>query len=62
MEWVKNCNIIIDPRLVHNKVYMVKLESGREVYARFWVYQGGEEVAFLSSDGKRELSVAEIYI
>lgn len=62
MKWIKNCDRVSDPRLVHNKIYMVRLESGHEINARFWVYQGGEEVAFVLPDTHGELSVKEIYI
>jgi len=61
MEWVNNCNRICHPKLVHGKLYQVKLEGGHVMFAKFNVYEGGEEVAFLHESGQ-ELSVKEIFI
>ena len=62
MEWVKNCDRTSNPKLVHGKKYRVKLEGGHIIYAKFNVYQGGEEVAFILPVTGKELSVTELFI
>lgn len=57
MEWIKNCDRITHPKLHHKGMYTVKLETGQEVRAKFWVYEGGEEVAFVLPETHGELSV-----
>ena len=61
MKWVKNCNTVANPKLIHGKAYRVKLDNGHIMYAEFKVYVGGEEVAFVRETGQ-ELSVTEIFI
>jgi len=61
MEWIKNCNIIIHPKLVHKNKYKVKLEGGHEMRAMFWVYAGGDEVAFVHPITMIELSVTHFF-
>lgn len=61
MAWEKHCDRISNPKLKHGEIYKVKLESGHIIEAEFWVYSGGEEVAFRLPESKGELSVAEIY-
>ena len=61
MEWIENCNIIIHPKLVHKKNYEVKLESGLKLRAMFWVYKGGDEVAFILPISGEELSVTHFF-
>lgn len=62
MKWIKNCDRISHPSLYHGRMVDVRLESGHEIRAKFWVYQGGEEVAFVLPDTHKELSVKEIYV
>lgn len=62
MKWVKNCNIITHPSLYHGRIVSVRLESGQEILAKFYVYEGGEEVAFVLPKTHKELSVKEIYV
>lgn len=62
MEWVKNCDRVCHPKLVHNQKYRVKLDTDHIIYAKFWVYSGGEEVAFVLPETHAELSVTEIFI
>lgn len=61
MKWIENCNIIIHKNLIHNQKYMVRLEGGNEIKAKFYVYQGGEEVAFVSPTTHEELSVTHFF-
>ena len=62
MKWVKNCDSIPHPNLYHGRVVSVRLESGHEMLAKFYVYQGGEEVAFVLPETHKELSVKEVYV
>lgn len=61
MEWIKNCDRITHPKLIHKKEYRVKLESGGDIDAMFWVYAGGEEVAFVLPITGKELSVTHFF-
>lgn len=56
-EWIKCSDRVTHSKLVHDKLYRVRLESGHEINAVFNVYEGGEEVAFLLPITGGELSV-----
>lgn len=57
MEWIEVCDRITHKKLIHGKMYKVRLHNDHELDAKFNVYQGGEEVAFILPVSGREVSV-----
>jgi hypothetical protein len=45
--WIKYTDSVNHPELKHGKKYCIRDDDGAESYARFVVYEGGEEVDFL---------------
>ena len=59
MAWKKYKDASFHPELKSNKKYCVKTCEDFECYARFTVYDGGQECDFISLNDNRPLLVTE---
>ena len=62
MGWVQYTDSTDIPGLIPGSYYRVKGLDGRSWLAKFVVYEGGEEAAFIKRGNLRGIAIREIYI
>lgn len=58
-DWIEYLDSCKHPELIAGKKYCVKTLDGCECYAKFVVYEGGQEVAFISLNDNQPITVCE---